>query len=156
MKRIFIFSLLSISMLTSAMAQNPDFNGSWKGAIEAGPYSLTLVFHIEQNGDNVSFSWDSPDQGGFGLPGTATINGNELNVDIPDYNASYHGTLKGDTLDGTFTQGGDLPLRMTRKMPMTMIRTPAPRKPLSRPTKTSPIAARKSLSPTTVSPSREQ
>ena len=115
MKHFSITLLLSIAMLSSAMAQNPDLNGSWKGALEAGPYSLTIVFHIEQNGDNVSFSWDSPDQGGFGLPGTATINGNELDVDMPNYMASYHGTLKGDTLDGTFTQGGDTPLRMTRK-----------------------------------------
>jgi len=115
MKHFSITLLLSIAMLSSAMAQNPDLNGSWKGALEAGPYSLTIVFHIEQNGDNVSFSWDSPDQGGFGLPGTATINGNELVVDMPNYMASYHGILKGDTLDGTFTQGGDTPLRMTRK-----------------------------------------
>ena len=115
MKHFSITLLLSIAMLSSAMAQNPDLNGSWKGALEAGPYSLTIVFHIEQNGDNVTFSWDSPDQGGFGLPGTATINGNELVVDMPNYMASYHGTLKGDTLDGTFTQGGDTPLRMTRK-----------------------------------------
>ena len=104
-----------ISMVVNAMAQNADLNGSWKGTLGDGPHSITLVFHIEQNGDNVSFSWDSPDQGGFGLPGTATINGNELDVDMPDYYASYHGTLKGDTLDGTFTQRGNIPLRMTRK-----------------------------------------
>ena len=115
MKRFFIASLLMISMVVNAMAQNADLNGSWKGTLGDGPYSITLVFHVEQNGDNVSFSWDSPDQGGFGLPGTATINGNELDVDMPDYYASYHGTLKGDTLDGTFTQGGNVPLRMTRK-----------------------------------------
>ena len=115
MKRFFIASLLMISMVVNAMAQNADLNGSWKGTLGDGPYSITLVFHIEQNGDNVSFSWDSPDQGGFGLPGTATINGNELDVDMPDYYASYHGTLKGDTLDGTFTQRGNIPLRMTRK-----------------------------------------
>ena len=115
MRRFFITSILMIAVVANAMAQNADFNGSWKGELGSSPYSLTLVFHIEQNGDNVSFSWDSPDQGGFGLPGTATINGNELDVDMPDYYASYHGTLKGDTLDGIFTQRGNLPLRMTRK-----------------------------------------
>ena len=102
-------------MVANAMAQNAVFNGTWKGTLDAGPYSMSLVFHIEQDGDNVSFSWDSPDQGAFDLPGTATINGNELDVDMSEFGASYHGTLKGDTLDGTFTQmGASITLRMTQ------------------------------------------
>ena len=46
MKRLSITLLLCIAMLTNAMAQNPDLNGSWKGALEAGPMSLSIVFHI--------------------------------------------------------------------------------------------------------------
>ena len=115
MKRLTFTLFLSIAMMANVMAQNPDFNGSWKGALSAGPYSVTIVFHFEQDGDSVSFSWDSPDQKFFDLPGTATINGNELDVDMPDSYATYHGTLKGDTLDGTFTQWGtSIPLRMTQ------------------------------------------
>lgn len=115
MKRFFIASLLMISMVANAMAQNANFNGSWKGTLDAGPYSLTIVFNIQQTDDSVAITWDSPDQGAYGLPATATINGNELNVDMPESYATYKGTLVGDTLDGTFTQGGNVPLRMTRK-----------------------------------------
>ena len=115
MKRFFITSILMISMVANAMAQNANFNGSWKGTLDAGPYSLTIVFNIQQTDDSVAITWDSPDQGAFGLPATATINGNELNVDMPESYASYKGTLVGDTLDGTFSQmGGNLPLRMTQ------------------------------------------
>ena len=115
MKRLFITSLLTIAMVTNAMAQNAVFSGTWKGILDAGPYSMSLVFHIEQDGDSVSFSWDSPDQGAFDLPSTATINGIELDVDMSEFGASYHGTLKGDTLDGTFTQmGASITLRMTQ------------------------------------------
>ncbi len=80
MKRLSITLLLSIAMLTNAMAQNPDFNGAWKGALEAGPMSLSIVFHIEQTNDSVIFTWDSPDQKAFDLPSIATIMGNEFNV----------------------------------------------------------------------------
>lgn len=115
MKRLSITLLLSIAMLTNAMAQNPDLNGSWKGALEAGPMSLSIVFHIEQTNDSVIFTWDSPDQKAFDLPAIATIRGNELNVEIAEAYASYKGKLENDTLVGIFTQfGTDHPLRMTR------------------------------------------
>lgn len=115
MKRLSITLLLCIAMLTNAMAQNPDLNGSWKGALEAGPMSLSIVFHIEQTNDSVIFTWDSPDQKAFDLPAIATIRGNELNVEIAESYASYKGKLENDTLVGIFTQfGTDYPLRMTR------------------------------------------
>lgn len=110
---------LAIMMVASLsnVAHGQDFNGTWEGTVEAGVYSLTLVFHIEQTDQGVTFTWDSPDQGAFNLPATATITGNELDVDIPDAYAKYKGTLEGNTLDGVFTQmGTNFPLRLTRKV----------------------------------------
>jgi len=98
------------------VALGQDFNGTWEGTMEAGVYSLQLVFHIEQTDQGVTVTWDSPDQGGFNLPATATITGNELDVDIPGSYAKYKGTLAGDTLDGVFTQGANMPLRLIRKI----------------------------------------
>ena len=98
------------------VAHGQDFNGTWEGTLEAGVYSLQLVFHIEQTDQGVTVTWDSPDQGGFNLPATATITGNELDVDIPGSYAKYKGTLAGDTLDGVFTQGANMPLRLIRKI----------------------------------------
>ena len=98
------------------VALGQDFNGTWEGTMEAGVYSLQLVFHIEQTDQGVTVTWDSPDQGGFNLPATATITGNELDVDIPGSYAKYKGTLVGDTLDGVFTQGANMPLRLIRKI----------------------------------------
>ena len=98
------------------VALGQDFNGTWEGTLEAGVYSLQLVFHIEQTDQGVTVTWDSPDQGGFNSPATATITGNELDVDIPGSYAKYKGTLAGDTLDGVFTQGANMPLRLIRKI----------------------------------------
>lgn len=110
---------LAIMMVASLsnVTHGQDFNGTWEGTVEAGVYSLTLVFHIEQTDQGVTFTWDSPDQDAFDLPATATITGNELDVDIPDAYAKYKGTLEGNTLDGVFTQmGTNFPLRLTRKV----------------------------------------
>ena len=108
MKRINFYRLLSAALILMAglttVAHGQDFNGSWSGVVNVGPQSLTIVFNIQQTNDGVDITWDSPDQGAFGLPATATISGNELNVDIPASRASYKGTLEGETLKGTFTQ----------------------------------------------------
>lgn len=44
------------------VAHGQDFNGTWVGTLEAGVYSLQLVFHIEQTDQDVTVTWDSPDQ----------------------------------------------------------------------------------------------
>ena len=120
MKKPSIKSMICLIIMIMAgfsnLAHGQDFNGTWEGTLEAGVYSLTLVFHIEQNDQGATFTWDSPDQGAFNLPATATITGNELNVDIPESYAKYKGTLEGETIDGVFTQmGANMPLRLTRK-----------------------------------------
>ena len=121
MKKPSFKSMIGLAIMMVASLSNvthgQDFNGTWEGTVEAGVYSLTLVFHIEQTDQGVTFTWDSPDQDAFNLPATATITGNELDVDIPDAYAKYKGTLEGNTLDGVFTQmGTNFPLRLTRKV----------------------------------------
>ena len=119
MKRTVVYPFLSAALILMAgmttVAHGQDFNGSWSGAIDVGQ-PLTIVFNIQQTSDGVNITWDSPDQGAFGLPATATISGNELNVDMPTSpRATYKGILEGETLNGTFTQGGfGLTLNMTR------------------------------------------
>lgn len=119
MKHINFYRLLSAALILMAglttVAHGQDFNGSWSGVVNVGPQSLTIVFNIQQTSNGIDITWDSPDQGAFGLPASATISGNELNVDIPASRASYKGTLEGETLKGTFTQMGyGFTLNMTR------------------------------------------
>lgn len=115
LKKIFAVMLLML-VTCSATIKAQDFNGSWSGKIQAGPNEMTIVFNIQQTGDDVTITWSVPEQGGFDLPATATISGNELNVDlpIPMSAATYKGTLNGATIEGTFTQRGmNFPLNMT-------------------------------------------
>ena len=120
MKRSILYPLLSAALILmtgmTTVAHGQEFNGSWSGVIDVGQ-PLTIVFNIQQASDGVNITWDSPDQGAFGLPATATISGNELNVDIPipSSRATYKGILEGEMLNGTFTQNGyGFTLNMTR------------------------------------------
>lgn len=108
--------LLLILVAFGTNVQGQDFNGTWSGEMKVGPRSMTIEFNIQQNNEGVTITWASPDEGAYGLPATATIINNELNVDIPMSGASYKGTLKDETLEGTFSQMGmDFTLNMKRK-----------------------------------------
>lgn len=106
-------------------ANGQDFNGSWTGALEAGPYSRTLKFNIHQTDDSVSVIWDLSDlvkpfrsdstmQEMKHLEFPATIIGNELTIEYLG-TLKLRGTLVGDTIHGSFSfMGMDLPMNLVR------------------------------------------
>ncbi|MFQ5537358.1 MAG: alpha/beta hydrolase family protein [Gemmatimonadota bacterium] len=92
--------------------------GTWSGALQLPASRLTIVFHISAKGDSLTGTWDSPDQGAMGLPASGvSFDGTTLAFEMASVGAAFRGTLSphGDTLSGTFTQGGAvLPLTLTR------------------------------------------
>ena len=54
-------------MAVNGLAQSTNFGGTWYGTTEGGPFSMTYVFHIEQDGDSITVKWDSPLQKAYGL-----------------------------------------------------------------------------------------
>ena len=60
--------------------------------------------------------------------GTVTFQGSTLKVTIPPINGSYEGKMSadGNTIVGTFTQGGQLPMTFTRATPSTAWAIPEP------------------------------
>ena len=120
MKRQFFNRLLSalVIVLTCLTAMAQDFTGKWTGNIQVQTYSIPLVLHIEQNEQGVTVSLDSPDQQAFGIKAKAKVDGEKLNVDVPEIGANYKATLKDNILDGTFSQMGfSTPLKLTREVP---------------------------------------
>ena len=115
MKAKSLFATLMMLVAFSTNMNGQDFNGTWSGDIKIGPNSLTIVFDIQQTDQEVSITWGVPQQGGSDLPAKATIKGDELFVDISISGATYKGTLKGDTIEGTFTQRGmNFPLNLAK------------------------------------------
>ena len=97
MKRQFINRLLSVIMvvLTGLTAIAQDYNGTWRGNMVAGPQSVPLVIHIQQNGESITVTMDSPMQQLYDVPTKASFEGNKLTVTEPQGGGVYKAELKG-------------------------------------------------------------
>jgi fermentation-respiration switch protein FrsA (DUF1100 family) len=108
-----------------------DLTGEWSGALDAGGQKLRLVFHIAATTGGLKASLDSLDQGANGIPiGSITRDGGGIHMEAPVIGGKYEGKLSadGNAIDGTWTQGVPLSLRLTRGAPA-MAAAPAPKRP---------------------------
>lgn len=109
--------LLLMALASPAMAQKvAGLDGDWNGALVT-PSGATLHLHLQvlSNATATMATTYSVDQGNAAIPTTVTRKGNEVSLDMPLVHASFKGTLKGETLTGTFTQGADVALTFTRQ-----------------------------------------
>jgi len=94
-----------------------DILGIWSGKLDAGGTVLGVVFNVLKEGDAVKATMDSPDQGiaGIEIASVSCSAGNAV-FDIKKIGGTYEGKLSGDTITGTWKQGGaEFPLTLTRK-----------------------------------------
>lgn len=97
----FCFALLS----SIVFAQ--DIIGSWNGTLDIMGNKLPLVFHISKTDTLYSTKMDSPAQNALGLPTSkTTFIDNKLEIVATGLGIFYQGTLDGDSISGTFNQGG--------------------------------------------------
>lgn len=99
--------------LSGAKAQ--DIVGVWKGTLDVGT-PLRLVFHVTAQDNAIGAKMDSPDQNAYGIPcDKVSFKDGQFVVGISRIQMGYNGVLKGDTISGTFIQGGlQLPLKLVR------------------------------------------
>jgi len=109
---IVLAMLMCIGILTGQ-----DITGDWNGMLEAGGMKLRLVLHITAVGDSLSATFDSPDQGAFGLEvSSVTYDPPRLVVEVASPRIIYSGELKDGVIVGTFNQSGfTAPLDMHRE-----------------------------------------
>ncbi len=127
--------LLFITSLTIAQKSYKDVEGSWSGRLKSDGSELTLVMNFTLiSADSVKLTFDSPEQGAFGLPGgKAKIAGDTLVAPAPTIYGQYKGAVINDTLiKGNWTQRGrSFPLDMTKlKEPVKYLRPQEPKEPL--------------------------
>lgn len=95
--------------------------GSWTGSLKIQETSLRLVFNVSMKDSVLISTFDSPDQGAFGLPTTRTTyseSDKKLEIIASGLGIFYRGILDNDSIVGTFNQGGipfPLTLRKTIK-----------------------------------------
>ena len=105
--------------MMSLIAMAQDFSGDWKGNIQVQSFSIPVVLHIQHNGEDITVTLDSPEQKAFAIKAKATVNGDQVNVDVNEIGANYKATLRDNTLDGTYSQMGfSIPLKLTRDVPV--------------------------------------
>ena len=112
---ISIFTLLLIA-LSSCSKSTQEITGKWSGALNVQGMQLRLVLNIEKSEAGYKSTMDSPNQGAYGIECNETsFASNVLKVKISSIGASYEGTLKKDSIIGTFTQMGmKFPLNLSR------------------------------------------
>jgi len=113
--------------MAASSAESTGPAGNWHGTLDLGAQQLEIVFVIEADGDAWSGTMDVPAQGATGLPlQSVRVDGDRLTIEMPlAGSARFEGSRRGETIDGTFSQGG-------QSFPLTLTRSPraaAPRRP---------------------------
>lgn len=110
-------ALLSL-LVAFPLAAQPDIVGDWSGEIEVTTaQSLTAIFHVSEADSGYAATFDSPDQGAFGLPlSRVAFDGETFSATLDAASASFTGTYdaEGQRIEGAWMQGGrELPLILT-------------------------------------------
>jgi uncharacterized protein (TIGR03435 family) len=123
----------AVAALNASALFGQTFTGTWQGALkiaQAPRGELRTVVKISTTEtDKLAAQLYSIDQGGNAIPANSvTTSGSTLKMSFARINGTYEGRLStdGNTITGTFTQGGALPLNLTRATPETAWTIPEP------------------------------
>lgn len=128
MKKIFLFISF---LLVQQAAFSQAITGTWSGKLNVQNVTLPLVLHVQELGDSLVSTMDSPAQGVKGIKVEETVfKDGELSVTMKSISASYKGTFAGDSISGIFTQMGmDMPLVLKKGEAPVLLRPQTPKPP---------------------------
>jgi putative CocE/NonD family hydrolase len=114
----FLITILTILIFPVLSAQ--DITGDWYGIIQIQDISLRLNFHIQENHNGLKATFDSPDQGTYGIPvDEITLDDEIVNLSISALYITYEGRVNQDysLLTGDLVQYGEkFPLELGREI----------------------------------------
>ncbi|MBW6513255.1 MAG: alpha/beta fold hydrolase [Candidatus Syntrophosphaera sp.] len=114
MKAVLLALALALSL---GCAFGQDITGDWHGMLDIEGMKLRIVFHITSSAEGLTATFDSPDQGAFGIQVSRVAFTDPiliLEMDTPPI--IYTGELKDEAISGTFSQSGyELPLDLRRE-----------------------------------------
>jgi len=82
----FIFSIMIITLSFSSSIKAQSIEGDWYGKTIIQGMEIRLTIHVKATDQGYSSTWDSPDQGAFGIVSTQT------NFKYPDFSFSHAST----------------------------------------------------------------
>jgi uncharacterized protein (TIGR03435 family) len=126
-----LIALALMSGMSFSQLSAQSITGTWQGALQAGPQQLRIVIKISTtDADKLGAVLYSIDQQSPAIPATTfTRNGSAVKMTVAALNGTYEGRVSGDgnTIDGTWTQGGPpAPLNLTKATPETAWTIPEP------------------------------
>ncbi|MFO7621951.1 MAG: hypothetical protein R6W81_11910, partial [Bacteroidales bacterium] len=105
----FITTAVAIILLSAPFAHTQSIEGDWHGVADLQGIKLRLSVHVTSTDSGYASTWDSPDQGAFGIPSTTT------EFSYPEFEFTHAGAglkYKGqvdpsyELIDGFLEQGG--------------------------------------------------
>lgn len=113
MKRIVTMAAVLLSSLVT-IAQTAV--GDWKGHLDVQGNKLELIFHVQNEGGELTTTLDVPMQGAAGLPMEKTeFAEGKIKITSSQMQMAFEGEVKGETIEGTFTQMGNaMPLTLNK------------------------------------------
>ncbi len=90
--------------------------GDWKGHLDVQGNKLELIFHVQNEGGELTTTLDVPMQGAAGLPMEKTeFAEGKIKITSSQMQMAFEGEVKGETIEGTFTQMGNaMPLTLNK------------------------------------------
>ena len=133
-KRILLLAVLTAFVTLNGFSQtdNSAIPGTWQGILKVSGFDLHIVFNVSDTTGTLSTTMDSPDQNAYGITVDSTLFRNDsVYFGIPPIKGFFDGVLQGDSIAGTWHQGGNawpLVLKKTEKVEKPE-RTQTPQKP---------------------------
>ncbi len=133
-KRILLLSILTVFINLNSFSQtNRDvLPGKWQGILKVSGFDLHIVFNVSDTLGQLTSTLDSPDQNAYGIKVDSTAFMNDsVFFGIPSIKGFFNGVLLGDSIPGTWHQGGNawpIVLKKTDKVEEPK-RTQIPQKP---------------------------
>jgi len=102
--------LAAVLLVPAAIAQDrPDVTGTWQDTLSVQGMQLRLVFHIQEKGDSLTATMDSPDQGARGIPTSGLrVTDDSLTIEVASIAGQFDGRIQanGTQIEGAWSQGG--------------------------------------------------
>jgi len=108
MKKLLVW-IVALMQLSGGALLAQDMTGTWQGTLAVGGRELRIAYKIVKEGNTLKTTMYSIDQGGQGIPVSATtLQGSTFKMAIPGIGGVYEGKLDSDgvNLAGTWSQGG--------------------------------------------------
>jgi putative CocE/NonD family hydrolase len=106
--RRLLATAIAVLLLCAPFANSQSVEGDWHGVADVQGIKLRISVHVTATGQGYASTWDSPDQGAFGIPSTTT------EFSYPEFVFTHSGAgvkYKGQVnpsytlIDGTLEQG---------------------------------------------------